>query len=77
MKRLGCCTLCDREVFEVVRRYTEGEVAGWPKQVGAPHAEARRVWLVFADGTIGAATLCGECAVTPETLPQVLRRLLG
>lgn len=78
MKRLGACTLCDREVFEVIARHKEGEVAGWPARLGSPFPEARRATLLFASGTTGEVTLCGECQITPETLPQVhhqIRRL--
>ena len=71
MKHTGCCTLCDRVVFDVVTTFTAGELSGWPKQIGQPHDDARRVTLAFADGTTGEITLCGDCQPTPERMAQI------
>ena len=58
-KLLGCCTQCDREVFEVTARNPETRE---PVKVGAPKAEAVRACFILADGTRMDLTFCAECA---------------
>lgn len=60
----GCCTLCDKEVFEVVRRDPETRA---PIQVGKPLENAMRLTFVLADGTKMDLTFCAECL--PNLLP--------
>ncbi len=74
MKRLGCCTLCDKEVFEIKERFTGGDVDGLAKTLGRPYEEARRITLVLIDGKHMALTFCGDCEVMPETLPEIHRK---
>lgn len=71
MKRLGCCTLCDKEVWDVTARFVDSELSGRPRSVSQPHESARRVWLLFANGNHGYVTLCDDCQATHETLPEI------
>jgi hypothetical protein len=75
MKWVGLCTLCDAECFEIRERYTRGVLAGKPRRVGAPLEGARRVHLVFADGTTGNVTLCSSCEATPDTMGALFHEI--
>lgn len=63
MKRLGHCTLCETQVFEMPN----------PSRIGAPRENARRVTFVLMDGTQADCTFCDECVVSPESLPAIHR----
>jgi hypothetical protein len=34
VKKPGCCTLCDKEVYEIKTRWTKGILEGEPRKVG-------------------------------------------
>ncbi len=72
MKRLGCCALCDKECFEIKERFTDGDITGYPKVIGAPLEHARRVHLVFSNGTIGSVTMDDEC---PRDMPRLFAKI--
>jgi hypothetical protein len=67
MKKLGHCTLCEKQVFEM---------PGERGPIGAPFEEARRVTLALIDGTQCDLTFCGECMVIPEHMPAIHRAML-
>ena len=62
MKMAGCCTLCDKEVFEVAVRFpAEDPRAGQPKVITAPFENARRVTYQLDNGSLMDLTFCDEC----------------
>lgn len=69
VKWKGCCTLCDKEVFESKTRFVEASVGsdsvflGRLKTVDHPFANARRITFVLSDGTEADITFCEDCAV--------------
>lgn len=64
MKKPGCCTLCEKEVFEVKQRFTEAPLERWPRFVGRPAEEAMRLTFTLSDGSEADITFCRECAKT-------------
>ncbi|MCP4900110.1 MAG: hypothetical protein GY906_24330 [bacterium] len=62
IKRLGCCTLCDEPVFEVIAAHTEGPYDGHPRELGP--AMEKRTMLSFnlKSGRRIVLTFCSECA---------------
>jgi hypothetical protein len=71
-KKFGCCTLCGREVFEILARWPKGHpLAGQVCQLGHPLPSARRATLVLMSGTIADVTLCDRCPPDPENLPAL------
>lgn len=78
-KRRGACTLCDREIFDIVERFAVGALDGEPRKVGRPHDDACRVTLLLADGSHCDVTFCATCVpeVGPATLPTIWRKTMG
>lgn len=62
-KIAGCCSLCDKPQFEVLRKYTEGPRAGEPADFGKPDPDTRRITFLLADGSTTDMTFCESCAV--------------
>lgn len=78
-KRVGCCSWCDAEVYEVVTRYGEGPLAGFPRQLKGPLPGAHQVHYVLVDGSRCALTSCAAClgSITdPANLPSLWERVI-
>ena len=60
-KIAGCCTLCDKPQFEILRKYTEGPRAGEPADFGKPEPGVTRVTFLLADGSTTDMTFCESC----------------
>ena len=60
-KIAGCCALCDKPLFEIIRKYTEGPRTGEPADFGKPNPDARRVTFLLLDGTTTDMTFCESC----------------
>lgn len=58
-KKLGCCSKCDKEVFEILKRDSDTRL---PIKVGAPLDNAVRANFQLIDGSSMDLTLCDECA---------------
>ena len=56
----GCCSKCDKEVFEVVRRDPETRE---PVQIGKPLENAMRLTFILANGSKMDLTFCSDCAL--------------
>ncbi len=72
IKRVGCCTLCDKPVFEVKETFTKPPMVGWPRRLGKPNEDAFRVDYIMLDGSHIHLTFCADCleqAKRPETYP--------
>lgn len=77
MKLVGCCTLCDTEVFEVLKRFTDGPMKGEAKQLGRPLLNAEKVTMVLlGSGHHATVTVCNKCEVTPDNLPFLWRKVM-
>ena len=76
-KRFGCCTLCDREVFEALLRWPPGHVnENQIRRPGAPINGARRVTVILVDGSIADLTFCGACKASPENLCAIWKKVV-
>lgn len=73
-KRIGCCTICDEPIFEVIARHTEGPYMGEIKQMGRPLPGARRLTMVRISGRTNYMSLCGKCRVTSDNLPELAKK---
>lgn len=62
-KIAGCCTDCEKLVFDVIARGEDGR----PKQLGAPQPDARRVTFLLADGSVMDLTFCSDCISSLNT----------
>ena len=73
-KVLGCCTICDAEVFEIELRNPDTRV---PTKVGKPHADAMRTDFRMMDGTLMSLTFCAKCAadLEPAKFPAIWARV--
>jgi len=72
MKKIGCCTLCEKEVFNIQQRFTEPPLERWPRFVGAPTDDAMRLEFELLDGSTANMTFCRECA---KTAPKQLKKI--
>jgi hypothetical protein len=71
-KQVGCCTLCGREVFDVLARWpSDHPLAGEVRQIGAPFPSARCCRMVLMSGAQCTVTLCSTCKPTPDSLPKL------
>lgn len=75
MKTIGCCSLCDTEVFEIARR----DQTGKPVQVGPPLDTAQRAMFVLKDGHQMDLTLCYNClaALRPEHFSKLWQGVMA
>lgn len=84
-KITGCCTLCDKEVFEVITRWPRDEnrqiqhpYVGEPRRLGVAHEDAWRLQFLLSGGSTMDLTFCGRCADEVESnMPEIWRRCLG
>lgn len=71
-KKVGCCTLCDTPVFEIVQRFDPP--LSEPKAIGPPTDRAYKVSFVLMDGSIMYLTFCDLC--TPTKFPEIWGKVL-
>ena len=79
MKRLGCCTLCEKPVYEITQTYTREPIKGWARRLGAPTADHRTVDYILSDGSHAAMSFCADCeerAKDPANFPEIWRLAL-
>lgn len=74
-KIAGCCSICDIEVFDVIRRDPETRA---PRELGAPHDDACRTTFLLINGSQMSLTMCDDCmkTLTPKQYPILWRRVL-
>lgn len=70
-KFTGCCTACDKPIFEIVSKYTEGPYNGEIRQVGRPLPGARRVTMVRVSGNTSYMSVCKDCEIHPLDIPRL------
>lgn len=74
-KIIGCCTVCDKQCFEVTAMYREGErFPGEPKQLGAPLEGSVRINFMLIDGTKTSLTFCADCANAPMEYSEIWQK---
>jgi hypothetical protein len=77
MKQQGHCSVSGEPCFDIIETWDQSHpLAGQPRRIGAPHADAVRVTLVLADGTQADITV--KHRYVPElymSLPQVWREI--
>jgi len=79
VKRVGCCTICDKKVFEVKEVFNKAPMEGWPRRLGKPTDDAWRIDYIMLDGSHIHLTFCTECLETaqqPETYPALWNSVL-
>ena len=78
-KIAGCCTLCDKELVDVLSRWVEGHpYAGEPRDIGKWHDGAMRLDFVLSGGSTTTLTFCEDCAGEAESrLPEIWRKCLA
>jgi hypothetical protein len=76
-KKLGCCTVCDVPIFEIVSRHMDGPFKSEAKLLGMPLPGARRIYIVRISGHQSFWSVCRECDVTPSDLPILNRKELA
>lgn len=79
VKRPGCCTHCGKEVYKVVTRYPEGPLHRFPRQLGKPLPEARRIDYVLVGGQHAALTSCKDCVpflCDPKEYPKIWQQVI-
>ena len=74
-KKFGCCSLCDREVFDALSRWTAGSCKGQIRDVGAPKRGARRVTLILSNGSRCDLTFCDRCNPTASSIPKLWMKI--
>lgn len=75
MKKLGCCTLCGAEVYEV-KEYLDRPDSprhGHPCRLGPMLEHGTQIVFQMSDGSEGAVAFCVTCAgrLTPGDYPAV------
>ncbi len=77
-KLAGCCTLCDKPVFNIIKKYPNNHLlAGEPRTVGEPLATAMRLTLLLSGGENMDLTFCSDCDVSPDTFPAIWKKVMG
>jgi len=63
IKVVGCCSTCNKEVFEIIERFPPDSVlAGKPRRLGPPNEDAVRLTFILASGAEMDLTFCNACA---------------
>lgn len=77
-KQPGLCTVCQKEVYEIVARYSNDHpLAKETKQVGKPLETARRVQFVLTNGSRIDVTLCENCVedIDSKTMKTIWKQI--
>jgi len=73
-KKIGCCTVCDEPIFEILSRHTEGPYKGEAKQLGRPLPGVRRATIVRVSGRVSDWSLCSACEIHPLDMPRLNKK---
>jgi hypothetical protein len=72
MKKIGCCTSCGKEVYEITRRFpSDHPYAKEPMEVGKPINAITRT-LLLSDNSEMNLTYCPDCNVDYEKDWQIV-----
>lgn len=74
-KTAGCCTKCDKPVFDVVAYDTKTQK---PTRMGAAHDNAMRTTFMLLNGSRMDLTFCADCEskLTAADYPGLWRRVM-
>jgi len=61
VKKTGCCTLCDAEVYEIISYFPDGPLLGFPRKIGKALPNAYTVDYILTEGSIASLTCCESC----------------
>ena len=80
INRLGRCTLCEVEIYNIKKTYPNShEYAGEAVVLGGPLDNLRYVSLILVNGNQCRITMCKDCAETPEEdwISQVWHKIVN
>jgi hypothetical protein len=75
-KILGCCSLCDKPILDVVSRWVDGPNKGEVREFGSILPGARRITLVLLSGATIDFSFCGTCKPSSKNLPLIWSKML-
>ena len=77
-KKLGCCSVCDAEIYEIKLRYTQPPLERVPRQLGKPLDKAWKVEFVLQDGSTMSLSFCEDCKnkLNETQFPSLWNRVL-
>ena len=77
-KKLGCCTVCDKEIYEISLRYTQPPLERFPRKLGIPKEDAWKVEFILRDGSTMSLSFCEACKnnLTTGQFPSLWNRVL-
>ncbi len=70
-KITGCCSMCDKEVYEVVTRFPNRE----PRALGRELDVVKRNYILSGGNHI-SLTFCSDCKPEPKDLPALWRKVM-
>jgi len=70
-KVAGCCSLCDKEVYEVLKRFPNRE----PQTLGKEIDVVKKTF-VLTNGNHFTLTFCSECDPEPKDYPGLWKKVL-
>lgn len=79
VKKIGSCTLCDAEVYEIKTVFSEGPMLGFPRNVGKALPNAYTVNYVLTDGSLASLTCCESCRadmLNEEFFPAIWAKVM-
>lgn len=78
VKKVGCCTLCDKPVFEILTRFPQNHMlAREPRKVGAPLDNAMNYTFVLLGGETIDVAFCDKCEITEADYPRIWEKILN
>jgi len=77
-KKMGCCSICDKEIYEIILRYTQPPLERFPRKLGLPKDDAWKVEFALKDGSTMSLSFCEECKnkLTTKQFPVLWNRVL-
>lgn len=71
-KITGCCTICDKEIYEVLDRFPNKE----PRRIGKPLDLIQRDYIL-TNGNRFTLSFCKECNPGPKEYPAMWRKIMN
>lgn len=78
VKRLGSCSICDKEIYEITLRYTTPPLERIPRKLGKPTNDAWKVEFVLRDGSTMSLSFCEDCKkkLTEAQYPALWKKVM-
>lgn len=71
-KITGCCSLCDKEVYEILKRFPNRE----PREIGKKLDAVQKTYIL-TNGNHFTLTYCKDCDPGPKDFPALWRKVLN